>query len=261
MLNRSKIIADLFITSTKVEYENVKSPLYLYEEKMVACTGLARFDKLENKRKNIILIAPTWRTFLTDAEYSKEEKKEFEDSEFYLTFKRFLSSKRLQNILEENHFKIKFLLHPAFKQYKSKMTDLSNENITILSAKDIKYSELFNECSIFITDYSSTHFDVAYLKKPIIYFQFDKEEFFSSHYKKGYFDFERDGFGQVIENEKELLDKIDFYIKNNCEIEEKYKNRIKATFKFLDKNNSKRIYEHIKLIHNDGLDYRFNNVH
>lgn len=262
ILNRTRTIADLFITTTNDEYEIVSSPLYLYEKKMITCAGLARFDKLQNKNKNIILIAPTWRAFLTEVEYSNEDKNEFINSEFYFKYKQLLSNIELQKIIQENNYKIKFLLHPVFEKYRKEMQELENENLRIVSVKDIKYSELFDECSIFITDYSSTHFDVAYLQKPIIYYQFDKERFFSSHYKKGYFDYEKDGFGQVIEEEKEIVDKIIFYINNNCKPEEKYLKRIKETFKFLDKNNCERIYKQIKLIDKDEeLNYRFNNVH
>ena len=46
---------------------------------------------------------------------------------------------------------------------------------------------------------SSVAFDFAYLGKPVIYAQFDKEEFYEKHdYKAGYFNYERDGFGEVV---------------------------------------------------------------
>ena len=142
------------------------------------------------------------------------------------------------------------------------MKSIENDNTIILATNDVKYSELFNECSIFITDYSSTHFDVAYLRKPIIYYQFDKEHHFSSHYREGDFDYEKEGFGQVIEDEENLVKKIVFYLENNCKIEEKYDRRIINTFRFLDKDNCKRIYEQIRRIDSDEeLNYRFNNVH
>ncbi|BEJ86313.1 hypothetical protein B10525_14460 [Campylobacter jejuni] len=32
-----------------------------------------------------------------------------------------------------------------------------------------------------ITDYSSVAFEMAVLKKPVIYYQFDKDEFFAKH--------------------------------------------------------------------------------
>lgn len=40
------------------------------------------------------------------------------------------------------------------------------------------YSEMINECDLLVTDYSSFAVDVAYMYKPVVYYQFDEEEFF-----------------------------------------------------------------------------------
>ena len=137
-----------------------------------------------------------------------------------------------------------------------------NNFVKILTTDDISYSDLFRKCSIFITDYSSTHFDVAFLKKPIIYYQFDKEKFYDSHYDMGDFEYEKDGFGDVAYNEEEMVKHITTYLENGCTIKEEYKERISKTFKYLDENNSERIYEEIKNIdEKNDLNYRFNNVH
>ena len=260
-LNREHIIADLFITTTKPEYDEVVKN-YMYDKEKIVCTGLARFDRLKNERKKIILIAPTWRAFLEDVEYAKDMVKSLEESEFYQKYQRLLNNEKLINIVKEYGYKIQFLLHPASEKYKDSFMNLKNEYVDILSTKDIKYSTLFKECSLFITDYSSTHFDVAFLQKPIIYYQFDQEKFFSSHYNKGYYDYGKDGFGELIEDEDKIINKIIFYIKNNCEIEEKFKNIIVHTFHYLDYNNSKRTLDAIKKVERkEEKNYRFNSVH
>ena len=169
-LNRELTTADLFITSTKKEFEYINSEDFMYEKENVVPTGLPRFDRLINNIEKIILISPTWRNLGEDIK--------FKDSKYYLTFKKLLSNKKLLELLSKNNYKIKFLLHPVFTEYKGLFEELANENIEILETKNIKYFELFNECTLFITDYSSIHYDVATLKKPIIYYQFDKEYFF-----------------------------------------------------------------------------------
>ena len=185
----------------------------------------------------------------------------FLTSEYYTTYASLLQNKELLNSIKEKGYVIKFLLHPAFQEYKDYFFSLSNDNVKIIFTQDIKYSDLFNECSLFITDYSSIHFDVAFLEKPIIYYQFDREKFFESHYTKGYYDYERDGFGQVIENEKELIEKIEYYLKNSCEIEMKYKKKIEETFRYLNRENSERVYKEIlKLEEKPEKVYRFNNI-
>ena len=61
------------------------------------------------------------------------------------------------------------------------------------------------DCALLVTDYSSVFFDVAFLRKPVVYYQFDEEEFRKYHYQKGYFDFRRDGFGPVCTTQEALL--------------------------------------------------------
>ena len=90
-------------------------------------------------------------------------------------------------------------------------------------------------------------FDFAYLRKPVLYYQADKEEFFSgAHtYTKGYFDYERDGFGEVEYDVDSLVDRVIEYMENDCRLKPLYRDRIDATFPYSDQNNCKRIYEAI----------------
>ncbi len=260
-LNREHIIADLFVTTTKPEYEDVAQN-YMYDKNAIVCTGLARFDRLKDERKKIILIAPTWRAFLENVEYTNDKENSLEESEFYKKYQSLLNKKEILDEIKKYGYKIQFLLHPASEKYKQSFLNLQNENVEVLSTKDIRYSALFKECALFITDYSSTHFDVAFLQKPIIYYQFDQEKFFTSHYNRGYFDYGKDGFGKLIKDEEDIVNKIIFYIKNNCQIEEQYKNTIENTFHYLDHNNSKRTLEEIKKLSKKcEKNYRFNLVH
>ncbi len=254
-LNRELTTADLFITSTKREHEYIKSEDFMYEPNMVVSTGLPRFDKLENNRNcRVILISPTWRVL--------KDEVGFEDSEYFATYRSLLMNDKLKKLLELNGYKIKYLLHPVFAKYKNLFDELSSEYIEILESSKIKYFKLFNECAIFITDYSSIHYDVAFLRKPIIYYQFDKEYFFKNHYKAGYFDYKKDGFGKVVEAKEQLIKEIEYYLNNDCKIKEEYKDRIEDTFIHLDHNNSERVFNKIiELDNNEDVNYRFNNIH
>ena len=99
-----------------------------------------------------------------------------------------------------------------------------------------------------LTDYSSAVFDFAYLRKPVLYTQFDKEEFFKGEhvYTQGYFDYERYGFGEVEYDLESTVDRIIEYMKNGCQLKEKYRKRIDNFFAFNDKNNCQRVYEAIR---------------
>lgn len=253
-LNRQLITADLFVTSTKSELEYLMSDDFMYEPNMISGCGLPRFDKLKNDIQKVILISPTWRNLSKDIQ--------FKESEYYKVYKSLLINKKLNELLMKHNYKIKFLLHPVFSKYNNLFKDLSNENIEILESSETRYSMLFNECSIFVTDYSSIHFDVATLQKPIIYYQFDKEYFFEKHYRTGYFNYEKDGFGKVVTNENEFVFEIERYLENNCTLDDEYKKKIQDTFIYLDNNNCQRLFDEIIRIDSDNdVNYRFNNVH
>ena len=53
------------------------------------------------------------------------------------------------------------------------------------------------------------------------------------------------GFGPVIKDEDELVDKLIEYMNNDCIMEDKYKKRVDEIFKYNDHNNSKRCYDWI----------------
>ena len=97
-----------------------------------------------------------------------------------------------------------------------------------------------------ITDYSSVAFDFAYLNKPVIYYQFDLEDYRKKQYREGYFDYEKDGFGPVSFNRKEVLNEIKYYIKTDFNSKKKYSNNMKKFFLFRDRKNSERVYRAIK---------------
>lgn len=247
--NRLSNIASCFVTATVKETEEIKSDKYFYFDKEVAFTGFARFDKLYNKPQNIISIIPTWRNDLSGPVLPNgfhEPKEGFEESKYYKNYSNILSDKKLNEMLKKNNYKINFVLHPGMTAYENLFTKFANEQINIVSPKEANYTDIFATSKLLITDYSSVFFDFAYLKKPAIYFQFDRDEFYAKHYKPGYFKFESDAFGDVITEYDKVIEKIEYYFNNKFKVEDKYKTRIKNTFKYIDKKNSKRILDYVE---------------
>lgn len=54
------------------------------------------------------------------------------------------------------------------------------------------------------------------------------------------------GFGEVTNDEDNLIDIIEEYLKNDCAMKEIYKKRVDNFYMFNDKNNCKRVYEAIR---------------
>lgn len=245
-LTYEKTKYSMFVCGAKPEFKYIEEN-YGYPKGTVKYLGLCRFDNLHKYEvKNKILIMPTWRQWLgmsnTDNDVIKD-KENFINSEYFKTYNSLINNSKLEKILIENNIELIFYPHPEMQRFihlfNSKLT-----NIKIAKREENNLQELLKESKVLITDYSSVAFDFAYMKKPLIYYQFDKNKYYTNHFKKGYFDCERDGFGPVIENEEVLISCIEGYILNNIDRSE-YIKRSGEFFPLYDQENSKRNYYEI----------------
>ena len=221
----------LFVTSSDLERDSIVNGYYHYDDNIVPILGFPRYDNLrsDNLKKEILFI-PTWRNYVNEGNFIY--------SDYYKRLNSFFNNNKLKTILDENGYKLVFKPHYDLLPF---LDFLNIDDNYVRIADKESYQDLFNKASLMITDYSSVFFDFAYLKKPIIYYQ----EIDDYHYDKSYWDYETMGFGEIIDNEDTLVDKIIEYIKNNCQMEEKYKKRVDNFFKYNDKNNCKRVYNWI----------------
>lgn len=238
----------IFVTTVNGEYNDIALGRYGYDKNIVKLLGFPRYDYLESATTKKIVLLPTWRKNIVSNVNQKTQKRDyvekFKYSEYCEFYNGLIQSKKLDEELGKAGYSFEYYLHPSTIE---QVSDFFSEckNIKIKS-ETADYSKIFKEASLIVTDYSSVAFDFAYLNKPVIYTQFDEEIFFENHtYKKGYFDYERDGLGKVVYNLEDTIEEIIKNIKNDCIIEEKYKERSEKFFKYRDKNNCKRVYEEI----------------
>ncbi|MDT8303274.1 MAG: CDP-glycerol glycerophosphotransferase family protein, partial [Sedimentisphaerales bacterium] len=104
--------------------------------------------------------------------------------------------------------------------------------------------KLINESSLLITDYSSVSWDFFYLCKPVIFYQFDFDDYLKN--RGSYLDLKNDIFGDRTESNVELMQYIKFYINNSFSEKEEYTGLRNKFFKYSDNFNCKRIYEETK---------------
>lgn len=247
--NKYNTMADYVVVTTTREMEEISSDRYFYNADDLIKSGCPRYDYLNENSKNIITIIPTWRRYLSGKTLKNgfhEIKDGFKSSDYYINYSKILSDEKLRKLLFERGYKLKFILHPGMNGYEHNFEKFNNEVINIVPVKDLDYSKLFSESKLMITDYSSVFFDFSYLKKPLIYYQFDKDKFYGEHYLQGTFDFERDGFGDVINNPSEIINKIEYYLNNNFKLESEYEKRIESIFNYKDKNNCKRLIDYLE---------------
>ena len=133
-------------------------------------------------------------------------------------------------------------IHPQMRRFAHLFDNLGVE----ILGDDALYKKINAESALMVTDYSSAIFDFAYLQKPVIYYQFDREDFLTNHkWQLGYFDYERDGFGPVCETKDQFVDLLIQAIHRDCKNEEVYRKRCEDFFAFKDKENCRRVYEKI----------------
>lgn len=241
--------SDIFICGSKIEYDFI-SQKYHYPINTVVYTGFSRFDLLhEFNTKNQILIMPSWRNYL-----HRLSKEDFIKSTYFKTYNNLLKNKKLISILETNGIKVVFYIHYSLQAYCDCFKEYS-PNIIVADFNNFDVQNLLKESNLLITDYSSVFFDFAYMRKPLLYYQFDYDDFYGKHYQKSYFNHHIDGFGDVVKDEIELVEKIHGIIKKGFKLEEKFNERIARFFPLFDSNNSKRIFDAIISKHIEKLKY------
>ena len=242
-----------FVTAAHREYQSIiDTNTYYYNKENVWLTGFPRFDVLydDSNINKIITIMPTWRKWLLE-EVDKEtgERKlsgDLKTTEYYHFYNGLINNPKLMNAVRKYNYKLWFMPHPNLMPYID-LFDNNFDDCLLFCANDHSYKDIFAKSKMIISDYSSVVFDFAYLRKPVIYTQFDKKQFFSGEHtlKKGYYDYEKDGFGEVEYDLDATVERIIEYIKNDCILKEKYKKRIDTFFAFNDKNNCERVYKKI----------------
>ncbi|EPT6722397.1 CDP-glycerol:glycerophosphate glycerophosphotransferase [Campylobacter coli] len=245
-LNFKKI--NLFITSTQAEYDSIANDYncYKFGKKEVVLTGLARHDALlKNNRSNVkqILIMPTWRKNIVNSVVANSGKRklnlDFKQTMYFKKYNSLINNNLLKKVCQEYGYTIVFNPHPNIMPY---LKEFNFPSYIKIANQNESLQKLFCNSSLMITDYSSVAFEMAYLEKPVIYYQFDKEEFFTSQWQKGYFDYKKDGFGPVVENEENLLKELESLLQNDCKPFGVYKDNIDSTFVFKDGRCCERIY-------------------
>lgn len=200
---------DRLITATRYEVEKLKEKLKL--------------EKIGDKK--IILYAPTWR----DNQYTKGVGYTYETEVDFDMLHRELGDDFV--ILFRAHYLVANEFD--FEKYKGFIYDVSDYN-------DI--NDLYLVADMLITDYSSVFFDYANLKRPILYYMYDFEEYRDE--LRGFYLSLDELPGPIVKTGTELIDYVKL-LNKNFDVDEKYK-EFNAKFNYLDDGNAaKRVIERI----------------
>ena len=226
---------DIFIVSSDFEKIIVQDN-FSFNKNIIKVTGLARYDKLTTIKppysQKKILYMPTWRHWAFPQKNA---------TQYIRGIKALLNNKLLSSLLEKYEKQFLFYIHKEMLCYLNNIQP--NERIQIINPSDKTIQHLLKESSLLITDYSSVAWDFYYLGKPVLFYQFDQEEYLSR--KGSYIDFNSELFGEVFKECDSLIDSMEKYIINNFAELPEYTEKRDLFFKYRDTCNCNRIFKAI----------------
>lgn len=243
---------DLYLTATPGETAAARETSG-YDRQVVE-TGLPRYDALvPAPRSRTILFMPTWRLYLAPKLFSGSAKGSvaFEGSTYQRFVVDLLTSPRLLRLLDEHDHRLQLLPHYNLRDHLADVP-VSSARVEVLDGAAPDIQDVLRACDLLVTDHSSVQFDVAYLGTPVVYAQFDEDDYRERHAAPSWFDVERDGFGPVVHDLEATIDAIEHYLTRDCRREPDYDARAERTFTHHDRDNSRRTVEAIEALTGRG---------
>lgn len=232
---------DLYVCGAAPEYEYVRNNFH-HPEEAVRYTGLSRFDNLHNvQTKRQILYMPTFRRWLQG-----KTKEEVRESGFVQQWNAALKDSRIAEMLEQQDLELIFYPHYVLQPY-VELFQSENPRIKIAKFADYDVQQLLIESKLLVTDFSSVFFDFGYMGKPVIHYQFDREQYIKEHYDytQGYFDYDAMGFGPVAFDRETLVNQILEIVQQEFRLTADYQERRERFFPLCDTQNCARIMHNI----------------
>ncbi|EIQ3151157.1 CDP-glycerol glycerophosphotransferase family protein, partial [Campylobacter coli] len=245
----------MITVANTLEWHNIADNYsrYKFGKKEVLLTGFARHDSLLKKSKKEnkqILIMPTWRKNIVGNVIPntgiREINLEFLECEYFKKWKSVIQSSQLEQLVKKYDYKIYFFPHFQIRPYLSYFQVPSYIQVDVRN-NGMSLQNIFANVDLMITDYSTACSEMAIQNKPTIFYQFDEEENLQGiHHQRDYnFDYRKNGFGPVVNNESELMVKLDELLNNKCELDDFYSKNITQTFIHRDIESCSRIYNSI----------------
>lgn len=228
-----------FLTTSKAEQDIAVERLG-YKRENAPILGFSRWDVLEDRshpESPVILLMPTWRQWLEEV-----DDETFVDSEYYCMYMDLIGDAGFTRLLEERNATLKFFIHPKFGEQMAKFHSMS-KRIELVEPGSVALNEIIMECSMLITDYSSVAWDVLYMDKPVVFFQFDQEQYLDE--VGSFIDLNSELPGVVCKTIDDLNKGVKSYMDSGFALTEDNADRARKWFDFKDQDNRKRTLEQL----------------
>lgn len=241
VFHKKRGLLDLIIAPSNFEMREINVKQWGYSSEEVVATGYSRWDSYKDKTHTIpykqVFMMPTWRKWMEGM-----SKEDFKTTPFYHEYQTFLSSPKLKEVMLANNVRIAFFLHPYFKEYVD-LFEIDDSFVDQYGYLGVDMGEEIMKSSLMISDYSSVVWDMYYLKKPVMFYQFDQDDYLKS--EGAYLDYDKDLFGDVVFNADSAIKILSDYAQNGFQEKTEFKVMRDKYLDFNDHNNSERIYKAI----------------
>jgi len=228
-----------FLTTSKRE-QDIVTANFGYSEQDAPICGFARWDALEDRSDAAhpqILLMPTWRPWLEDktADY-------FVQSDYFRRYSELIQDPRLERFLEDNDATLVFYIHPKLADQLANFQTAS-ERVRLVPMGSQPLNEVMMESTALITDYSSVCWDMLYMRKPVVYYQFDQDRYLEV--TGSYVDLNEDLPGDVCKGTDELFASLEALAARGFALDADDAALADEWFDARDTNNCKRIYRYL----------------
>lgn len=211
----------------------------------IAITGLARHDRLLSRKKipsgrgADILFMPTWREW-------NSRKVSLTRTGFFSEIRSFLLDPELAEILDRRRIRLRLYVHMWMREFFEEFRrEFEAGPIEVLD-QEIDLQEVLLGSSLLITDYSSISWDFLLLDKPVLFYQFDLDDYLQR--TGAYLDLEKNLFGPVALTANEAVYWVRYFVENDFStvpFTDAMERAKKFAFAYRDGKNCERLAEEI----------------
>lgn len=228
-----------FLTTSRKEQDIVIAN-FGYDDVHSPVLGFSRWDVLENHAdasRPTILLMPTWRQWLEDV-----GEEAFTSSDYYNAYAGLIQDERLHKLLEQANATLKFFIHPKLSN-ELRHFSASSDHVELIEMGSAPLNQIIMECSALITDYSSVAWDVLYMDKPTIFYQFDQDRYNSE--VGSYINLNTELPGPICKDLDQLIDAFDVLVQNGFTITDEDAIKLKGWYESKDSRNRERTYRYL----------------
>lgn len=198
--------------------------------------GSCRSDKLVNMDKGMYFTIRE-RLGIKEGETAVLYAPTFRENDFHLE----KIELKIKNLAKKEGIRVILRLHPEVKS-KLNIEEYDSSVIDGNSCPDIY--DLYMAADILVTDYSSTAIEYSLMRRPILYYMYDLEDYKVE--RNFYYNYLERLAGPILRTEEELIDAIDHI----DQVQEQYKEQYEAYYqRYNEKNDGhvcERFYELMK---------------